>query len=662
MKEFLNDKHFLDQLTDLRLKDLYVRLTILSWSEEPIKEIQGKVTSSGSLSLDGTSSLRRTGSLTMFADEKNNNLEGIDNDISINKKVKIELGLLNKVPTEIIQIATAGNLEIRSIDYKEKYGDVIWFPLGVYVLFDPSLTHSESGVEISISFKDKMCLLNGDAGGVIPAAVTFSELEYLDENGNIVIENVTLYQIITELVNHFGAEDLAKIIITDLPTTAKQAMCYIGTGDLYYVPASSTSINFFTDYNRARAASKDGQVITYESYDDIGFIMTDFIYPGELTCNPGDTITSVLDNIISVLGNYEYFYDVEGVFHFQEIKNYLNTSYTTDILNKLNTSPDYQVDFSIGESVYTFEGTKHITNMSNNPSYSNVKNDFLVWGKRTTSDGYELPIRYHLAIDTRPKVQGYRNGKAYYGIHDNVILYYDEDDLLKARIGEGGKTVYTLDYREELYYQGLEAEATGTNYNYYFTELYAEWPKIFDLEHQCFYEIYINDPSQMDYYLDIIDSSSAIGQYSVANIGRRSMVVQEDGINCIFEQDIPDLVFINTDDYTSEELQRLKDKYNAMGQKWYQIDNIFNSLLVAGGVLNSAYYRMAELLYQYTNMNNAISFSTLPLYNLEPNTRITVHDDSIGVYGDYVITSISLPIGIENMTMDISAYKCLQKI
>ena len=661
MREFLNDKNFLNQLTDLRLKDLYVRLTVLSWSEEPIKEIQGKVTSSGTLNLDGSSSLRRTGSLTMFADQKSNDLTGIEHDISINKKVKIELGVLNKVPNEVVERTDANNLEFVTIDYVQKYGEVVWFPLGIFVLFDPSISHNEGGVTISISFKDKMCLLNGDAGGIIPAAVTFSELEYVDDDGNLVIEPVTLYQIITELVNHFGKEDLAKIIISGLPTTAKQTMCYIGASNLYYTP-DITGVKFYTDENRARAAAAGTEVITYEPYRDIGFIMTDFIYPGELTCNPGETITSVLDNIKNVLGNFEYFYDVDGVFHFQEIKNYLNTSYTTEILNKLNNSPDYQVDFSIGETNFFFEGTKHMTDITNNPSYSNVKNDFVIWGKRIATDGTALPIRYHLAIDTRPQSK-IIDGKVCFGKHENVILYYDTDELLKARISpEGTRTIYTLDYREELYYQGLEAERTGTETNYYFTELYSEWPKIYDLENQCFYQNIVLNPSNMDFFLDIIDSSSSVGQYSVNNIGRRSMVIQEDEINCIFEPDVPDLIFINEDDYTSEELNQLHNKYNAQGQKWYQIDNVFNNLLASGGVLNSAYYRMTELLYQYTNMNNVISFETLPMYNLEPNTRITVHDDSTGIYGDYVITSISLPIGIEALTMSISAYKCLQKI
>ena len=43
--------------------------------------------------------------------------------------------------------------------------------------------------------------------------------------------------------------------------------------------------------------------------------------------------------------------------------------------------------------------------------------------------------------------------------------------------------------------------------------------------------------------LDILDEGSEVGQYSVGNIGRRSEVISDDKINCVFEQEVPDVVF-----------------------------------------------------------------------------------------------------------------------
>jgi hypothetical protein len=50
--------------------------------------------------------------------------------------------------------------------------------------------------------------------------------------------------------------------------------------------------------------------------DDVGYKKVDFTYPGELILNAGDTVESLLSKISSTLGNYEYFYDIDGRFIF----------------------------------------------------------------------------------------------------------------------------------------------------------------------------------------------------------------------------------------------------------------------------------------------------------------------------------------------------------
>jgi hypothetical protein len=48
----------------------------------------------------------------------------------------------------------------------------------------------------------------------------------------------------------------------------------------------------------------------------LGYRLTDLIYPGDLIANVGETITSVLDKIKNMFGDFEYFYDVDGKFIF----------------------------------------------------------------------------------------------------------------------------------------------------------------------------------------------------------------------------------------------------------------------------------------------------------------------------------------------------------
>lgn len=697
---FLTDKRFLNELDNLTVKEQYIRITVLSWQEDPIQEVQGKVIS-GSINLNGSSSMRRTGNLTIFAEEYKNDLTQINNLFSINRKIKLELGFKNTLPVYTYDTSDPVTKIIQHhvVNYQDIYGDIVWFPLGIYVIFDPNISHSTTGVQISLNLKDKMCLLNGDAGGTIPAAVNFYEREQENEDGTITVIKPTLRQIIQECVNHFGEESLDNIIIEDLDERVKQVMRYIGDSPIYYVDAAGSQ-NYYFDYETAlqQANGQEKAVTTYEYGDNVGFVYTDFTYPGELVSDIGETVTSVLDKIVSVLGNYEYFYDVYGKFHFQEIKNYLNTTYTSTVLKYNATDENYEIDLSSGKSVYTFEGTKLIDAFTNAPRYSNIKNDFIVWGVRKTGEGVEIPIRYHLAIDTKPS-QKTINKHTCYGLH-YAEFYTDDFNVIRAKIKDSGQAIYTKDWREELYYQGLEAEGLAQDSNYYFTELINEWPKLYDLKEQTFKESVRKNPSAIDFYLDIIDSVADVGKYSVKNIGRRSTVVSDDKINCVFEDEIPDIIFICKDvnetnlediertltadqlgevkrqsaaaaesDRLTVEINLAKEYYlenmryecDATGQKWIQVDETFYSLLTMGGYQNSCFERIRDMLYQYTNMNNSISITSMPIYYLEPNTRITVEDNASGIYGDYMINSISLPLDISS-TMSISASKCLQRI
>jgi len=57
--------------------------------------------------------------------------------------------------------------------------------------------------------------------------------------------------------------------------------------------------------------------MTFSYGMDVGYILSDFVYPTDLIGNAGDTVVTILDQIKNVLGNYEYFYDINGNFRFQ---------------------------------------------------------------------------------------------------------------------------------------------------------------------------------------------------------------------------------------------------------------------------------------------------------------------------------------------------------
>ena len=144
----------------------------------------------------------------------------------------------------------------------------------------------------------------------------------------------------------------------------------------------STPLYLINDNGNYRMTTNfaDAQGYAYQMFEygeDVGFIYTDFTFPEELIGDAGSTVCSILDKIKNVLGNYEYFYDVDGNFHFQEIKNYLNTTQPKVELDKL-TKDDYVLDMSKGKTVYNFDNSILVSSYSNTPQYQMIKNDFVV--------------------------------------------------------------------------------------------------------------------------------------------------------------------------------------------------------------------------------------------------------------------------------------------
>jgi hypothetical protein len=68
--------------------------------------------------------------------------------------------------------------------------------MGVYIIISPSISHTKEGVSISLQLKDKMVLLNGECGGVIPALTTLSKYDTIGKDGERIISYPTIYQIL----------------------------------------------------------------------------------------------------------------------------------------------------------------------------------------------------------------------------------------------------------------------------------------------------------------------------------------------------------------------------------------------------------------------------------------------------------------------------------
>ena len=538
MEAFMLDKEFLRKLDASPRREVYARITSLTFDEQPIECIDGRITG-GSVNIDGASSVRRTCSLSLVTEKLNIN----DYIWGIRTKFHLEVGLKNEID--------------------DNYPDICWFNLGYYVTTSFTSSISANSRTISIQGKDKMCLLNGDIGGNLPSIIDFGREEWYDydyekviigdaetynkyaselyvmdigpETGdkeynqasgyakgttyykkvetytpvtltedtyqtsvyyiqqtdkttklvtyvlandsfdasttyyrkdilqNYHIKPLLIKKIIKEGVHAWGGEPYHNIIINDLDTYGMEQLTYRDNaasdddentdpkplfiiknlkndtfqvtldGDRnVYIDGNATSLialspdnGFIFDTgiidatkvalsNPAADDSYHYTVLRVNDTEDAGYRITDLTYVPEdgLTCSVGETFTSVLDKIKTLLDDFEYFYNLDGQFVFQRKKTYTNVNFSA--VHNLDLENLYTDSAATAEPVtYDFSDNFLISAININPTLTNVKNDYAIQGKRTTAFGAEVPIHLRYAIDKKPVYYKAIDGTAY---------------------------------------------------------------------------------------------------------------------------------------------------------------------------------------------------------------------------------------------------------
>ena len=68
-----------------------------------------------------------------------------------------------------------------------------------------------------------------------------------------------------------------------------------------------------------------------------------------------------------------------------------------------------------------------------------------------------------------------------------------------------------------------------------------------------------------------------------------------------------------------------------------------------------------SLLYAHTHANESVTLTAIPIYHLQPNTRIFVKDNETGINGEYIISKVTIPLTY-NGTTSITATKAVDRI
>ena len=219
-----------------------------------------------------------------------------------------------------------------------------------------------------------------------------------------------------------------------------------------------------------------------------------------------------------------------------------------------------------------------------------------------------------------------------------------------------------IDWRAELYLQGLEAIRDGRRPDMYQQELLDLFDSIYDFREEggTFKADLVKNPNELKYFLDYLEPASALGDISVDNLNPRVHSYQQDSIKYLYEEDIPNIVLISVgeeDTKRRELILRCEDE----GQPYANVDELVYSKIAKNTVGYGAQDSARNLLYQFTHYNENITIQSKPIYYLEPNSRISVYDKASGIAGDYMIKSLSIPLDI-NGSMNINAIKVIDRI
>ena len=719
LKNPLADKEFLKKLDLNQNRLILARITSLDLKDTPMDEITGRVTG-GDISVNGASAIRRACNLSLIAQDLKIN----DYYWGLETKIKVEIGVENNI--------------------NQEYPPVIWFPMGIYLLTQFSTNYSASNISISLSGQDKMTYLNGTAGGIIPFTTDFSIIKDLEFGTETKLPIKT---ILTEMLHQYGKEPYYNLILDDIPDFAKDFVfiddisdnyifndniclfieldksiyklvnkddqfIYEGTSTTIDELLSSTTFKFIRDLQKPNEGTEiimneeKGKLakINITSNKLYGYRETDLIYAEELIGDAGQPLTTILDKVKSMLGDFEYFYDLEGRFVFQEKRTFLNKIFSF----KAAENPDILIQ---GEYSYNFDNAKQITSYSKTPSINAIKNDFCVWGERKSMSGNTtIPICMRYSIHRKPEVywsfaQDKEEVICYYYANENLNISDEEKNIKESLINKYFQInslsfkLKKVDWRELIYQMALDYKKYGTiedkdnvdvfseNYNLIMKELN---PDIFNNHGQSGYEIYYQDllaswrtlydpdsideekyfidtndpyygwaksvyedPNSLTFWLDFLDinifQGSELEKFSISKIGERSLIKTENKISLIKAEPTAEFAFI----FNNKEDTKYPDfaASNTLVTVPWSADK---AQMVSRS--NDAETWVNQAIYNNTLCTETINITAVPIYYLEPNTLINISIGDRNIDGDYIINSINYSL-LHNGMMTINAIK-----
>lgn len=719
-------KEFLKKLFEYPNQTTFARIISLDWQEHPMEELSGEITDGGTINIDGASSVRRSCSLSFITDKK----EITDVYWSVKTKFRLEIGLRNNIDKNL--------------------PDIIWFPQGVYCITSFSYTLSTNSATVSLSGQDKMSLLNGSLGGKLVHQTDFGTIEEQikqkdDSDPYITLKKIPIKNIIHNTLVQYAGERPENIVINDLDEYGYNLEKYVGTEEspLYYFQytdgseriinatfngnmevtvvgeGSLVKLSEITNYKRLAPLLEDDDidfnatkvtlhedseneyyVIKIDSMETAGWRPTELVYGQDLILNVGEPLTNVFDKLVAQLGEFEYFYDIDGRFVFQKKKNYLQ-----ELLSPISKDGSITPIMDISQFAWEFDSLDGFTNVSSAVTINNkIYNDFGIWGAKQGVTGGSIPIHGRFAIDTKPTeyhsihyrravegdleknfdfyIKNQTTGFKYVLMPKPESLtddqeYYVEDDTIVY-------TTENYDWRELIYQMAIDffqhnedvnfgyrlmainpfMTSSKTGYEQYYADIQGFWRQIYnpnpdEEEKDKFNEkthwshVAEDNPENLIFWFDFLEPAGELKNVSVPVIGSRSFGENKSDYMSIYNRNTPGALIVNYADELQPIGQMLQDH-----SPIYIYDDMED--LFAKAAQGVSIVERANQLLQEACAQQSLTITSVPVYNLEPNVRIQVSGDEV-FSGEYVVTRLSLPLSY-NGTMQITAQQVVKEL
>ena len=335
------------KLITQKIMDLRFKLDVYDENNRILDSMEGGIVS-GSSSINADSDVRRTFNVDIVPNRQFNVKVKEHNLVWLNRKVKFYIG-------------------IRDI-LKNEY---VWYPQGVYVFSNTSMTYDATTNQISISCSDLMTKLDGTKNGQLgQKIILFPAYEEDEKTGEIIKYNYIRDQIIITL------DQLGRIKDYNIDEVGE------------YDAMPKYNDNWEKYRKESMVPVKDGTLM--ETWNALPF---------DQEFSSGCTVLSILTAFRDLYPNYEMFFDENGTFVFQMIPS----CYEDDII----------IDDSFIQKIYISENI--------NTDLSTVRNMCEVWGE-------SIDVDFHAESST------YSNNIYSCNIEGYEEKYYN-GDLIGIKIG-----------------------------------------------------------------------------------------------------------------------------------------------------------------------------------------------------------------------------------